>query len=532
MAKKTVVIGFLGTTLDSARPSDRWDRWRPTVAVCQQEHLVVDRFELIYSAGATKLLEQITDDLRTVSPETTVRPHEFKVGDLWDFESVYAQLHDLVSSLSFQPENEEYLVHISTGTHVVQICLFLLTESRRIPGRLVQTSPDTRNRHPVGDIRIIDLDLSQYDAIASRFRHEHTERTIGLKSGIATRNAAFNRLIDELEQVAASTTDPILLTGPTGAGKTLLAKRLYELKAHLHQVKGPFVEVNCATLRGDTAMSTLFGHRKGAFTGAASDRAGLLRTAHTGVLFLDEIGELGLDEQAMLLRAIEEKRFLPVGADTEASSDFSLIVGTNRNLDARVASGTFREDLLARINLWTFELPPLRDRREDIEPNIEYELGMLAKRTNKVVRFSHEARAQYLDFAISPAAAWPGNFRDLSASITRMATLAKGARIAVEDVDRELMRLGRPISPPATSPATAAGLLTAKEQAELDLFDRFQLEQVIQVCLQHQSLAEAGRVLFAASRARRRTQNDSDRLRKYLAKFGLDWQAIRARKPG
>ena len=104
-------------------------------------------------------------------------------------------------------------------------------------------------------------------------------------------------------------------------------------------------------------MSALFGHAKGAFTGAAAARDGLLRSADGGVLFLDEVGELGTDEQAMLLKAIEEKRFLPVGSDTEVGSDFQLIAGTNRDLKAAVAAGEFREDLLARIDLWTFRMP-------------------------------------------------------------------------------------------------------------------------------------------------------------------------------
>ena len=172
-----------------------------------------------------------------------------------------------------------------------------------------------------------------------------------LKSGIPPRNDAFNRLIEQIEHVAANAVDPLLLTGPTGAGKSHLARRVYELKKHRRQVSGGFVEVNCATLRGDAAMSALFGHRKGAFTGATTDRPGLLRAADGGILFLDEIGELGPDEQAMLLRALEEKRFLPLGADSEATSDFQLISGTNRDLGASVDAGEFREDLLARINL-------------------------------------------------------------------------------------------------------------------------------------------------------------------------------------
>src|SRR5439155_20463350 len=183
-----------------------------------------------------------------------------------------------------------------------------------------------------------------------------------------------NRLIERIEHVAIASKAPLLLMGPTGAGKSQLARRIYELKKARHQISGPFVEVNCATLRGDAAMSALFGHVKGAFTGAVQSRPGLLRTADKGVLFLDEIGELGLDEQAMLLRAVEDRTFFPVGSDKEVKSEFQLIAGTNRNLGGRVKSGEFREDLLARINLWTFALPGLRERPEDIAPNLQFEL--------------------------------------------------------------------------------------------------------------------------------------------------------------
>ena len=224
--------------------------------------------------------------------------------------------------------------------------------------------------------------------------------------------------MDELLKGGLLTGEVVEVVGPTGAGKSRLAGRVFDLRRHRRLVGENLVEVNCATLRGDGAMSALFGHRKGAFTGAASDRQGLLRAADGGMLFLDEIGELGLDEQAMLLRAIEEKRFLPVGADQEIRSDFQLIAGTNRDLADRVRRGAFREDLLARINLWTFELPALRDRPEDIEPNLGYELERFARERGQRTRFSSEARERFLSFATGPEGAWHGNFRDLGAALT------------------------------------------------------------------------------------------------------------------
>src|SRR6185436_8232536 len=227
-------------------------------------------------------------------------------------------------------------------------------------------------------------------------------------AGIETRNAAYNRLIERLEQVAIASRDPVLLHGPTGSGKSQLARRIFELKKARRQVAGELVEVNCATLRGDAAMSTLFGHVRGAYTGAVEARAGMLRKADRGVLFLDEIGELGPDEQAMLLRAIEDRTFFPVGSDREVRSDFQLIAGTNRDLSGRVVEGRFREDLLARINLWTFVLPGLRDRPEDLEPNLDFELHRVGDALQLRLSMSREARTRYLAFAASPEAAWSG----------------------------------------------------------------------------------------------------------------------------
>jgi transcriptional regulatory protein RtcR len=283
--------------------------------------------------------------------------------------------------------------------------------------------------------------------------------------------------------------------------------------------------VNCATLRGDGAMSTLFGHTKGAYTGASGDRAGLLRSAHQGLLFLDEIGELGLDEQATLLRALEEKRFLPVGSDRETESDFQLIAGTNRDLQVAVGEGRFREDLLARLNLWTYRLPGLAERREDIEPNLDFELERWSREQHQRVTFNREARTRYLSFATDPEAQWSGNFRDLGASVMRMATLANAGRIQIELVDEEIARLRRQWrSGGVPSPLDT---LLGDRVAELDRFDRVQLEEVVRVCARARSLSQAGRELFAVSRSQRASTNDADRLRKYLVRFGLDWEQVR-----
>jgi transcriptional regulatory protein RtcR len=531
MSKPVHLIGVLGSKLDAGRSQDRWSRWRPSVAACQYEDLLISRFELLHEPRNRDMAELVASDIHSVSPETIVTLHSVAFLDPWDFEEVFSGLHEFARAYPFDTDQNEYLIHITTGSHVQQICLFLLAESRHLPGRLLQTSPPPREGMPGSAFRIIDLDLSRYDALASRFAQEQQEGLTFLKSGIETRNAVFNRLIEQIEKVAIASRCPMLITGPTGAGKTHLARRIFELKRRREQLSGSFVEINCATLRGDQAMSTLFGHIKGAFTGATVNRPGLLMSADRGLLFLDEIGELGPDEQAMLLRAIEEKRFLPVGADHEVQSDFQLIAGTNRNLQEAVRRGRFREDLLARINLWTFKLPGLAARREDLEPNLDFELQKITDETGHRVSMSREARSAFLKWAQSSDAKWTANFRDLNAAVVRMATLAAAGRISEADVRQECERLKRLWQPQdtkdhSTSEDALQQVLSIEKIEQLDLFDRVQLAAVLTVCRECRSMAEAGRRLFAISRQSRTSHNDSDRLKKYLARFGLGWDDI------
>ena len=526
---KRVIIGLLGTTLDRGRAADRWERWRPSVSLFQHEDLKIDRFELLHESAAISLAQGVADDVRQVSPETEVKLHEIRFGrDPWDLADVYGALHDWARGYQFDRGNEEHLIHITTGTHIAQITLFLLNEAGFMPGRLIQSAPPRGGKRvssqTPGHYSIIDLDLSKYDALSTRFARDMEDVTGFLKSGIATRSEPFNRLISRIEQVALRSKAPILITGPTGAGKSQLARRIYELRHHRGGLDGSMVEVNCATLTGGTAASALFGHVRGSFTGAQKDRPGLLREAHKGLLFLDEIGELGPDEQAMLLRALEDKTFLPVGSDKPVKSDFQLIAGTNRDLRQAVSEGRFREDLLARIQLWTFTLPALRERREDLVPNLEYELKRFAETEGRQISFNKEARDTFLRFAESSDTPWHGNFRDFNAAIVRMGTLAPRGRIRMEEVEDEITRLKESWHRPDSGDMDRLALLETIGPERLDAMDEFdavQLARVVRVCRECRRLSDAGRRLFAASRKKRSTSNDADRLKKYLGKWGI-----------
>src|SRR3569833_393575 len=175
MAKKNVVIGLFGLFFVLGGVLfDCWERWRPSVAICQHEDFVVDRFELLVPPTATKLAEQVRTDIASISPDTELRVHTFDVSNPWDFGDVYAKLGDFADAYRWHPDREDYYLHITTGTHVAQICLFLLCETRAMPGRLLQSSPVRRSgREPVsyaGRLDVFELDLAKYDRLAARIR--------------------------------------------------------------------------------------------------------------------------------------------------------------------------------------------------------------------------------------------------------------------------------------------------------------------------------------------------------------------------
>lgn len=556
---RRIAVSILGSTLDVGGRQKRKERWRPTVGLCLQDDTPIDELHLLVSTKTQSFVRTVANDIEQHSPSTRVVAHPFSPENPWDFEEVFSSLLQFARAFTkdgaqdnaevlkagkgkpraLDPDVDDLLVHITTGTHVMQICLFLLTESRFLPGKLAQTRPNKErmvgsgnDTFQAGDLDVIDLDLSRYVHIQEWVQVVRDEGKSFLKQGIATKNKVFNGLIADLETVTTASDAPVLLMGPTGAGKTALARRVYDLKKARRRVKGKFVEVNCATLRGDQAMSTLFGHKKGAFTGADKDRDGLLVQANEGLLFLDEIGELGLDEQAMLLSALETGRFFPLGSDKERTSSFFLIAGTNRDLNDEVHEGRFREDLLARIELWTFPLPGLKDRREDIAPNLQFELSRFSDDNAQQVRMTRDAQSTYLAFAQAPTSSWRGNFRDLSSSVIRMGTLAHHGTITKKDVDDEVARLQRQWrgrdgkQSKLDDDDQLLRDVLGDDAADLDPFDRVQLAFVIRTCRSTKTASEAGRVLFAQSRQKKTSSNDADRLRKYLQRFQLHFADV------
>lgn len=519
---RNVALGFLGTQLDQGKKR----KWKPTVSLCTHPSVRIDRLEMLYDEKFSRLAMYVAEEIKLAAPDTQVMLCRMDLNDPWDFQEVYGKLFDYARAYGFDEDREQYFIHLTTGTHVAQICWFLLTESRHIPAKLIQTGPPRGEDDP-GSLDVIDLDLSRYNALQQRFDLLAREYSDMLKGGIETKSPAYNAMIDRVELVAGGSDAPILLLGETGTGKSALAERIYELKLQRRRVKGRLVPINCATLRGSNALATLFGQRRGFSGVAGSERSGLLREADGGVLFLDEVDALGLDEQAVLLHAIETGRYYPLGSDHEVTSRFQVIAGANRDLAQLTAEGRFRPDLLARLNMWVFRLPPLRERREDVAPNLLHELAQVERETGSQVGFNVDAYEAYLGWAEDPGTLWPGNWRDFGASVRRLCTLAPRGRITKAMVEEEVAGLARLWQVADRDPdrRLVAEVLGAEVDA-VDPFDLVQLAGVIRVCRASASLSEAGRRLFAVSRTRRQTTNDADRLRKYLARFDLDWARV------
>lgn len=256
------------------------------------------------------------------------------------------------------------------------------------------------------------------------------------------RSTKVQGVLQQIEKVSSSRW-PVLILGETGTGKELIAKNL-----HSRGTPGPFVVVDCSSLVGPLMESELFGHAKGAFTGAAASKLGLIEMANGGTAFLDEIGELPLDLQAKLLRVLQEKEFRPVGSTLVRKSDFRVISATNRDLAAEVEKGTFRRDLYFRLNVITLRLPPLRGRTEDI-PDL---VGHFLRRYGRGHEMSEEAMEALLSYP------WPGNVRQLEHCIQHMVAVNSGPVLHSRDLPTMLLNHVSQPGSDLIAMATAVGL--------------------------------------------------------------------------
>lgn len=242
------------------------------------------------------------------------------------------------------------------------------------------------------------------------------------------------KLQEHIRLVAPVDTLTVLIRGASGTGKEFVARQLHALS---RRAEAPFIAVDCGALPKELAASELFGHVKGAFTGATEAKAGMFAAANRGTLFLDEVGNLNMDVQMLLLRALQEKRYRPVGGREEMKADIRLVAATNEDLEKAIAEGRFREDLFHRLNEFPLQVPLLAECPEDIIPLAEFMLKAANRELQKDVKgFDREAQKKLKAYA------WPGNIRELRIIVRRAVLLAKNNRITAEDID--LRAKGRP----------------------------------------------------------------------------------------
>ncbi len=467
MKRRRIGYSILDNEQDKSGATNlrRWRIFRSTLAFALQEVHPLDGVRILWQPelqGQREFVQMIAADLRQKlqararNIEIQTVPVEFP--EPFSLQSCFQVLWDAIETED--AGGVEQFFNLSNGTHTMRLAMYLLARYRLgdSPIHLLQVFRNREISDPVAAntflarAQPLETGWEQFQPLRKRVQAEKENllRTISLKR---SHHPGVMDLYREIVDVGCFTDDPILLTGPTGSGKSRIAQEIHSgWSGRQGRPKAPFLELNAAGLSGELIRSTLFGHVKGAFTGAVEDRQGFLQAAHRGTLFLDEVGDLDLRSQAELLLAIETGTFFPLGSTEKRRSEFRLICATNKDLGALAASGGFREDLLSRIRCWEFTLPGVRDLPRDFPDNLEFELKDWNLREFRrgrdepfPVRFETAAKRRFEEFGAGGEAQWPGNFRDLKFSVRRMAVKARLAEtpITMAIVEEEIARLRR-----------------------------------------------------------------------------------------
>jgi two-component system, NtrC family, response regulator AtoC len=344
---------------------------------------------------------------------------------------------------------------------------FVLNGVRQEPGTVVQ----------LGDGDVVTLGNTAL-TVASAALAETPSRAPTAAQGFVVESEAMRTAYDLASRVARFTTS-VVLNGETGVGKEVFASAIHNMS---QRMQGPFVRLNCAAFPENLLESELFGHEKGAFTGADKRRIGYIEAAHGGTLFLDEIGEMPLSTQAKLLVVLESKKVVRVGSTTPNEVDVRYISATHRDLHHEIAQGRFREDLFYRLSSFVLMIPPLRQRAEEIPALCELFLGQFAKASGVTApRVSAEA------MRVLQSSTWPGNVRELKNALERAMVLARG-EIQVEDLPQSVLNPTPKARNPVT-PLSTAGSVSTDLKGDLQAIERQNVIAALQECGGNQTKA-------------------------------------------
>ncbi len=355
-----------------------------------------------------------------------------------DYEEIYLTLSETLEQVltGHAHESPRYSVLLDPGTPQMQTSWFLLVRSGALPAQLLQGVPPrfAAGSYKVKEVqlensRLPQMQLAEGEVAYTLTRPTETNDTVQERAWITPRSApavgrskVFLDLLDSAARIAAYDIS-VFIRGETGSGKGVLARFIHE---NSDRSGGPFVGLNCSAVASSLAESELFGHAKGAFTGATGERLGQFRAADGGTLFLDEIGDLPPDLQPKLLRVLEEKVVIPVGSDKTIKIDVRLLAATNRDLEQMIETGEFRRDLYERLNQMSLVLPPLRERPEDIVLLMQKFIEKWNQKYHENKGLSQETVERMLAYS------WPGNVRELENAVIALCAAGRSAEIGPE----------------------------------------------------------------------------------------------------
>ncbi len=398
---------------------------------------------LLLSDFPTQVGQHYREWLQEVTDCPSVEVRDVDLASPINYTEIYEQVVEELQRQGLPREDTILTYHLSPGTPAMAAIWIILAKTR-FPAHLVQTS----RQHGLAQVDF-SFDLSR-DFLIDYLQHtnegiDRLTRDSGASAQfgeVLCKSEVMKRQVERARRIAAFDV-PVLVLGETGTGKELFAKAIHGASVR----KGkPFVAVNCGAIGFEMANSELFGHKRGAFTGAIEDRPGHFREAEGGTLFLDEIGDLPLEAQVRLLRVLQEKEITPVGVSKPIKVDVRIIAATHRDLAKDVQAGRFREDLFHRLAVGILNLPPLRERGEDLEYLIEHFL----RQADEQCPLGLEAQRQLADDAwqLLLQYPWPGNIRELSHTLVRACLWASGRRLSKDDIREALLEMpqaGQPI---------------------------------------------------------------------------------------
>lgn len=373
---------------------------------------------------------------RTGFPSDAVDLFDIELPSPVDYDAIYAEVSKNLAAARLPRDDVQLTFHLSPGTPAMTVIWIVLARTR-FPARLIQTTRDRGVQEVKFFTDVADAFLPEYLQRGGQRIEKLAEGPKGSApefAAVVHRSQAVEHQIELARRMAAYDV-PILILGETGTGKELFADAIHKSS---RRADGPFVPVNCGAIAPELANSELFGHAKGAFTGAVRDHKGHFQAADGGTLFLDEIGDLPLDTQVRLLRVLQSKTVTPVGGAKSIAVDVRIVAATHRDLSADVAAGRFREDLFHRLAVGILNLPPLRERDADIELLIDHFMAQIndegaGKPETIHKNLSIDARKLLISHP------WPGNIRELYHTLMRAVIWSRGERIDASDIRAALL---------------------------------------------------------------------------------------------